>query len=340
MSAPSLAAFIANSVSTSTPTVLITSGGTSVPLESNTVRTLENFSTGTRGSTSAELFLSSGYRVIFMHRIGSKLPFLRQIPSPTNVTPELANLIKDCPNPSVSTPIATFNSNLPNLYLLPFTTVTTYLSLLESTLKSLSPLDSLSIYYGAAAVSDFYLKKPPKHKIQSTSEGRSIANDNNIGEGFELKLDSVPKLLGDVKVWCPGIFVCGFKLETDPKILTSKVEKSIEKYGLDCVVGNVLGTRYEVCYLYDKGGAEEVRGRVEEGIVEGVVGRHMEYVCREGGSLNVCLEGNLIGGGKKERDERIWREMDGWKKGIFWGWERLGPVIGVALVYYIRRRKW
>lgn len=36
------------------PLVLVTSGGTSVPLEKNTVRTIENFSTGKRGAASAE----------------------------------------------------------------------------------------------------------------------------------------------------------------------------------------------------------------------------------------------------------------------------------------------
>lgn len=34
--------------------IFLTSGGTSVPLEKNTVRTIENFSTGGRGSRSAE----------------------------------------------------------------------------------------------------------------------------------------------------------------------------------------------------------------------------------------------------------------------------------------------
>ncbi|GBC06163.1 hypothetical protein RclHR1_06670003 [Rhizophagus clarus] len=34
--------------------VLVTSGGTTVPLENNTVRFLDNFSAGTRGATSAE----------------------------------------------------------------------------------------------------------------------------------------------------------------------------------------------------------------------------------------------------------------------------------------------
>lgn len=34
--------------------VVVTSGGTTVPLEVNTVRFIDNFSTGTRGARSAE----------------------------------------------------------------------------------------------------------------------------------------------------------------------------------------------------------------------------------------------------------------------------------------------
>ena len=41
----------------SKPIILVTSGGTSVPLELNTVRSIENFSTGTRGARSAEFFI-------------------------------------------------------------------------------------------------------------------------------------------------------------------------------------------------------------------------------------------------------------------------------------------
>lgn len=41
----------------SRPIVLITSGGTTVPLEQNCVRFLDNFSGGTRGALSAELFI-------------------------------------------------------------------------------------------------------------------------------------------------------------------------------------------------------------------------------------------------------------------------------------------
>jgi phosphopantothenate---cysteine ligase (ATP) len=55
--------------------VLVTSGGTSVKLEKNTVRSIENFSTGKRGALCAEEFLKKGYYVIFLYRDNSLLPF-------------------------------------------------------------------------------------------------------------------------------------------------------------------------------------------------------------------------------------------------------------------------
>lgn len=53
------------------------SGGTTVPLEHNTVRFVDNFSAGNRGSASAEYFLEHGYAVIFMYRTKSLEPFTR-----------------------------------------------------------------------------------------------------------------------------------------------------------------------------------------------------------------------------------------------------------------------
>lgn len=57
----------------------MTSGGTSVPLEKNTIRSIENFSTGLRGATSAEYFLKNNQNVIFYYREKSLRPFLRKI---------------------------------------------------------------------------------------------------------------------------------------------------------------------------------------------------------------------------------------------------------------------
>lgn len=53
------------------------SGGTTVPLEHNAVRFVDNFSAGARGSASAELFLDYDYIVIFLFRVKSLEPFVR-----------------------------------------------------------------------------------------------------------------------------------------------------------------------------------------------------------------------------------------------------------------------
>jgi phosphopantothenate-cysteine ligase len=64
------------------PIALVTSGGTTVPLERNTVRFIDNFSTGNRGAASAEQFLHAGYAVVFLHRAGSAFPFTRKLLPP------------------------------------------------------------------------------------------------------------------------------------------------------------------------------------------------------------------------------------------------------------------
>jgi len=63
------------------PIVLVTSGGTTVPLERNTVRFIDNFSTGLRGAISVEQFLLRGYAVIHLWRIGSAAPYARTLSS-------------------------------------------------------------------------------------------------------------------------------------------------------------------------------------------------------------------------------------------------------------------
>jgi phosphopantothenate-cysteine ligase len=59
--------------------ILITSGGTSIKLEKNTVRSIENFSTGKRGALCCEEFLNKGYYVIFLYRKNSLLPFFHNL---------------------------------------------------------------------------------------------------------------------------------------------------------------------------------------------------------------------------------------------------------------------
>ena len=72
--------------------VLVTSGGTTVPLETNTVRFLDNFSAGTRGATSAEYFIQAGYAVIFLHRQFSLEPYTRKYTHSKNCFLDLLEL--------------------------------------------------------------------------------------------------------------------------------------------------------------------------------------------------------------------------------------------------------
>ncbi|GAA5867273.1 hypothetical protein JCM3774_002396, partial [Rhodotorula dairenensis] len=76
--------------------VLITSGGTTVPLEHNVVRFLDNFSAGTRGAASAEHFLRTGqYAVIFLHRQHSLQPFSRHYSHSVNPFLDLLDIVGD-----------------------------------------------------------------------------------------------------------------------------------------------------------------------------------------------------------------------------------------------------
>mmetsp|Transcript_36595 Transcript_36595/g.105215 ORF Transcript_36595/g.105215 Transcript_36595/m.105215 type:complete len:446 (-) Transcript_36595:1-1338(-) len=68
------------------PIALVTSGGTCVDLDS--VRNLENFSTGTRGAISVECLLRKGYAVIHLWRQSSASPYGRLVASECGQKPQ------------------------------------------------------------------------------------------------------------------------------------------------------------------------------------------------------------------------------------------------------------
>ena len=73
----SLDAFVVQHAVHNRPIVIVSSGGTAADLERNSVRCLDNFSTGLRGAVSVEEFLKRGYAVIHLWRRGSAAPFAR-----------------------------------------------------------------------------------------------------------------------------------------------------------------------------------------------------------------------------------------------------------------------
>ncbi len=262
---------------------MITSGGTTVPLEEKTVRFIDNFSIGTRGSISAEQFLNNDYAVIYLYRKRSLAPYERKL---NNLN--IFDLIKfsddssetfefeDSVSENMINTLAKYKSiKQKNLLLkIEFTSLFEYLACLEFICKAISPLGKNALAYLAAAVSDFYLPKSemPTHKIQS-----------NVN-GLELKLKPTPKLLGKLKAeWCPLAFICSFKLETDQDLLIKKCKQSLDRYNHHLVIGNILEERkHKVTILNAKNEINVINldktGDIEELIIKYLIEKHSEFI--------------------------------------------------------------
>lgn len=239
--------FISDQVKRGRRIAVVTSGGTTVPLENNTVRFIDNFSAGTRGATSTEYFIRQGYAVIFIHRQFSVMPFSRHYTHTTNIldyveekngTLQVKDQFKDEMIHVLREYERVKSDNL--LCLVPFTTVNQYLftlRLVSEELSSLVPRNVDVLFYLAAAVSDFFLpqSRVSEHKIQS-----------NGGHGGKLivDLDPVPKFLRRlVDEWTPGAMIVSFKLETDESILLKKAKTALDRYSHQLVIGNLLQHR-------------------------------------------------------------------------------------------------
>lgn len=253
--------------------VLITSGGTTVPLENQTVRFIDNFSAGTRGATSAEYFLDAGYAVIFFHRQFSLLPYSRHYSHSTNcfldfmTEGEHGEVVAHPEYQEKMLSVlrkyqAAKTSN--TLLLLPFTTVNDYLWELKEIALLMRPLGSRGLFYLAAAVSDFFVPrhKLVEHKIQSSEIGDQPDSSepspttvhhapNARGKKLMINLDPVPKFLKSlVEGWAPEGMIVSFKLETDPSLLVSKSQSAVRRYSHHLVIGNLLSTRkWEVVFI-------------------------------------------------------------------------------------------
>lgn len=271
--------FIAYHHQSSRAVVLVTSGGTTVPLENQTVRFIDNFSAGTRGATSAEYFLEAGYAVIFLHRQFSLLPYSRHYSHSVNCF--LDFMVEGQDSEVVVNPeyqkrmlavLRKYNASRKHntLLLLSFTTITDYLWELRQIATLMRPLGADGLFYLAAAVSDFFLPRDrlSEHKIQSpgsikpeapTAAGSMYSTDTYTAKAEKLivDLDPVPKFLKSlVEGWAPEGMIVSFKLETDSSLLISKAQEALKKYSHHLVIGNLLSTRKFEVVLVLPGGEE------------------------------------------------------------------------------------
>lgn len=269
--------------------VLITSGGTTVPLEEKTVRFIDNFSVGTRGAASAEYFLNNdAYSVLFLCRKRSLRPYERRL---NNLNP--LEFIKPTNEGEFSIDSNSIDFNFADLLssynttkrenkllIVEFNTLFDYFALLEYTCKELAILGPRVMVYLAAAVSDFYMPRNqmPKHKIQSSQNS----------DGLALTLKPVPKLIGKLRSeWCPEAFIVTFKLETDSSILLGKCRKALDSYKHQAVIGNILETRARhVVIMQSSGKVDEItlnqdqvehRLEIEEKLIEFLTKLHQDF---------------------------------------------------------------
>lgn len=280
--------------------VLVTSGGTTVPLENNTVRFIDNFSAGTRGASSAEQFLANGYSVIFLHREFSLTPYNRSFTH--NVDVHFLDYIDSngCMKPEfMQNALAKkqlydkYITQEKKLLILPFTTVNQYLWSLKSIAKLLNSTGSL--FYLAAAVSDFFVpySRLPQHKIQSRDYGTDTkqdvqdSNSTTTPDGkLIVNLDPVPKFLRRlVESWARQAMIVSFKLETDNAILVKKATQALDRYNHQLVIGNLLQTRNrEVIFVSQENRKGEwlrlndEHAAIEEMIIPEVIKYHNKWI--------------------------------------------------------------
>lgn len=298
------------SVNPNTRIVLVTSGGTTVPLENQTVRFIDNFSAGTRGATSAEYFVRAGYAVIFLHREYSLLPYSRHYSHSTNCFLDFMEesaqgdvVVREEYQMKMRQVLEEYQYAKKNrlLLMLPFVTVTEYLFELRSLAELLQPVGNRALFYLAAAVSDFFIPRDrmDEHKIQSSD----VQNGAKTGDGKQLviNLDPIPKFLSTlVHSWASReSMIVSFKLETDPSLLVTKAEQALHKYGHDLVIGNLLTTRkWEVVFVSNAGERwirvpKAKRSRSVSGIEE-LVGKADKKEDRINGDEQLDLSGGEV----------------------------------------------
>lgn len=261
----------------------VTSGGTTVPLEQRCVRYIDNFSSGHRGAASTEHLIKMGYAVIFLYRRGTCQPYCSSLPDDAflecfEVTEESAVQVCQPYSEAVKRAIRDHHAAVAGglLLKLPFTTIFEYLQMLQMIAVSSRSLGPCSMFYLAAAVSDFYVpwKSMAEHKIQS-------------GSGpLDMQLLQVPKMLSVLrKEWAPMAFCISFKLETDAEILLEKADMARKKYGMHAVVANELLSRKEqVVVVTNNGKIPVYRDKtssdsdVEKPLTKLLVDRHSVYI--------------------------------------------------------------
>ncbi|KAG7280522.1 LOW QUALITY PROTEIN: hypothetical protein CRUP_022052 [Coryphaenoides rupestris] len=272
--------------------VLITSGGTKVPLESRTVRFPRQPSAAATGerpppSTSSTPATRSSSctdtRSLYPYtRLYSGINLLdslqlqggdggHQVVVDQEALPKYTECCSEVKREGLLLPVE-------------FSTLSEYLHLLKASAQVLGTLGSKAMFYLAAAVSDFYIPAcdMPEHKIQSSNGP------------LQISMKMVPKILSPlVKDWAPHAFVISFKLETDSSILLDKARKALRhlqarrRWWPTCWTPGgatwwwVTPDTQAELVLTDEDVSKQVE--IEEMIVSNLKGAHAQFISKQDG---------------------------------------------------------
>lgn len=196
--------------------VLITSGGTKVPIDD--VRHIGNMSSGTFGSKIAYEALKAGHEVTFLHAKGSKTPLGLRFSEKTPKSEILKTVLRN------------FKDRMQmssRLRLEEFSTFSQY----ETSLYHQSSFGGHDVIVLAAAVSDYDVVNKVEGKMRSKGD-------------MAIELTPLPKLISKVRGWAPACSctLVGFKLlvNSSKEELISAAQKSAGDNQCDMVVANDL----------------------------------------------------------------------------------------------------
>ncbi|KAL6757555.1 DNA/pantothenate metabolism flavoprotein [Haematococcus lacustris] len=310
------------------PIVVVTSGGTTVPLERRCVRFIDNFSAGTRGALSTEQFIKAGYAVILLHRRGSVQPFTSHLPASTvldlvrcclelnsqsdpNLSPNFSShsppADQDPSAPAPPSPASSSPAEAKHVRV-----VAAYQQVLADSLSAAAASDQtgvlLSIPFetifdylqclrsvalalapcGAQVL--FYLAAAVSDFYLPWAELAEHKIQSSEG-GLDLQLRKVPKMLGLLtRQWCPAAMVVSFKLETDTHILVAKAAAALQTYGVHAVVANLLETRKDRVLLVTRAGSAWSGAGASVGTLSEITAAHGPPTqARQGCGSDVCI---------------------------------------------------
>jgi phosphopantothenoylcysteine synthetase/decarboxylase len=219
-------------VKTETLTIIVTSGGTEVPIDG--VRCITNFSRGTTGARIAEHALESGHRVRYLCSMGTKAPFedALRMHLESGVDDELVRLR------AAALDYAAVAGRLDVMRVKDFHAYRErLLQLVQDSATDVAILCMAASDYGLAATAG---------KISSNQERLS------------LELERLPKVISEVKKKGPEIFLVGFKLlmDTPPDRLIDAAYRSMLRDGQDLAVANAaageINIEKSITYLVSK----------------------------------------------------------------------------------------